>query len=142
MCLLEVGRNKTTAMTKPTDFPSTLRQKLHTTIQSVEKHDINTMAKADETCPKCGAEEVRYTTLQLRSADEGSTVLYYCDCGHTYVKTPVSKMILRSPNWLTNSTLQMESRQLVCICAHGLEFISIQCEIPLILQSAPTYAAA
>lgn len=84
---LDVGTNKTTAVTKPTDFPSMLRQKLHTSIQQVEKHNINTMARADERCPKCGAEEVRYTTLQLRSADEGSTVLYYCDCGHTYVKT-------------------------------------------------------
>ena len=80
---LDVGTNKTTAVTKPTDFPSMLRQKLHTSIQEVEKHKIDTMAKADERCPKCGAEEVRYTTLQLRSADEGSTILYYCDCGHS-----------------------------------------------------------
>ncbi|KAL2105517.1 hypothetical protein VUR80DRAFT_8240 [Thermomyces stellatus] len=80
----DVGINKTTAVTKPTDFPSLLRQKLHSSIQQVEKHNIDTMAKADERCPKCGAEEVRYTTLQLRSADEGSTIFYYCDCGHSW----------------------------------------------------------
>lgn len=72
-----------------------LRQKLHTSIQSVEKHTIDTMAKADERCPKCGAEEVRYTTVQLRSADEGSTVFYYCGCGHSYVE-PLPGNILRA----------------------------------------------
>ena len=28
---------------------------------------------------------MRYYTLQLRSADEGSTVFYSCECGHKYV---------------------------------------------------------
>lgn len=63
-----------------------LRQKLHSSIQAIEKHNIDTKAKAIETCPKCGAEEVRYAEVQLRSADEGSTIFYYCDCGHTYVE--------------------------------------------------------
>ncbi|SPN98571.1 related to DNA-directed RNA polymerase I A12.2 subunit [Cephalotrichum gorgonifer] len=86
-CTLEnrdVGINKTTAVTKPTDFPSVLRQKLHSSVKAVEKHKIDTMAKTDEKCPKCGAEEVRFTTLQLRSADEGTTVFFYCDCGYTW----------------------------------------------------------
>ena len=99
-------------MTKPTDFPSLLRQKLHTSIQAVEKHNINTMATAEEQCPKCGAEEVRYTALQLRSADEGSTIFYYCDCGHQYVETQA--LSLQETHfffWLTFA-LQMATRQL------------------------------
>lgn len=38
------------------------------------------------TCPECGRKEVRYTAVQLRSADEGSTIFYSCDCGHKYVE--------------------------------------------------------
>ena len=105
---LDVGTSKSTATTKPTDFPSMLRQKLHTTIQAVDKHRIDTMAKADETCPKCGAEEVRYTTVQLRSADEGSTVFYYCNCGHQYVYMLHSRDI--SPFEEVTSWLTLHSR--------------------------------
>lgn len=38
------------------------------------------------TCPECGRKEVRYSAVQLRSADEGSTIFYTCDCGHKYVE--------------------------------------------------------
>lgn len=38
-----------------------------------------------EPCIKCGAKEVGFYTLQLRSVDEGSTVFYECpDCNHTW----------------------------------------------------------
>lgn len=37
---------------------------------------VDTWPAVKETCPKCGAKEVRYTTLQLRSADEGTTLFY------------------------------------------------------------------
>lgn len=36
-----------------------------------------------QTCPECGAEEMRYNAIQTRSADEGQTVFYYCTCGYT-----------------------------------------------------------
>ncbi|KAJ4390020.1 DNA-directed RNA polymerase I core subunit rpa12 [Gnomoniopsis smithogilvyi] len=65
---------------KPSDFPSFLRQKLSTT-QTVKRHEVNTEAKTDQTCPKCGRTEVRFSAVQLRSADEGSTIFYTCDCG-------------------------------------------------------------
>ncbi|CAI4214847.1 unnamed protein product [Parascedosporium putredinis] len=80
----DIAQTNTISTTTPGDFPSALRQKLHTSIQTVEKHKIDMMPKTQEKCPKCGAYEVRYTTLQLRSADEGSTVLYFCDCGHRW----------------------------------------------------------
>ncbi|EFX02751.1 DNA-directed RNA polymerase 1 kda [Grosmannia clavigera kw1407] len=67
----------------PKDFPSPLRQKLSTT-QSVERHKVSTEAVTTETCPKCGRTEVRFTTAQIRSADEGSTVFFHCDCGHRW----------------------------------------------------------
>ncbi|RDW80554.1 hypothetical protein BP5796_05252 [Coleophoma crateriformis] len=67
--------------TKPSSFPSLLRQK-RSAIQQVDESDRqNQDAVAQETCMQCGRKEVRFYTLQLRSADEGSTVFYTCDCG-------------------------------------------------------------
>jgi DNA-directed RNA polymerase I subunit RPA12 len=65
---------------KPSDFPSPLRQKL-SNVQVVERHKVQTEAKTKQTCPKCGNLEVFFTTAQIRSADEGSTVFYRCSCG-------------------------------------------------------------
>jgi DNA-directed RNA polymerase I subunit RPA12 len=73
----------TVTKSKPSDFPSLLRQKL-SIVQSVDKHKISTEATANETCDKCGRTEVRFSAVQLRSADEGSTIFYTCDCGHKY----------------------------------------------------------
>jgi len=35
-------------------------------------------------CPECGTIGIRYTEVQMRSADEGSTIIYNCQCGHKY----------------------------------------------------------
>jgi DNA-directed RNA polymerase I subunit RPA12 len=35
-------------------------------------------------CPECGTVGIRYTEVQMRSADEGSTIIYNCECGHKY----------------------------------------------------------
>jgi DNA-directed RNA polymerase I subunit RPA12 len=46
-----------------------------------------TGAIIDEICPKCGNPQMRYFTMQLRSADEGQTVFYTCikeGCNYTY----------------------------------------------------------
>ncbi|KAM0676109.1 DNA-directed RNA polymerase I core subunit rpa12 [Gurleya vavrai] len=39
-------------------------------------------AKIKYKCNNCGNEEMRYNTIQTRSADEGQTVFYECDCGY------------------------------------------------------------
>ncbi|TPX15014.1 uncharacterized protein E0L32_004844 [Thyridium curvatum] len=66
--------------TKPSDFPSPLRTQL-SSVQVVERHKIQTEATTNVTCPKCGRTEVRFSAVQLRSADEGTTVFFNCDCG-------------------------------------------------------------
>ena len=40
-------------------------------------------AVVEHTCPNCGHPEMRFYTMQLRSADEGQTVFYEClKCSH------------------------------------------------------------
>ena len=34
--------------------------------------------QVERKCPKCGNDEMTYTTQQTRSADEGQTVFYTC----------------------------------------------------------------
>ncbi|KAH6895843.1 hypothetical protein B0T10DRAFT_398173 [Thelonectria olida] len=79
----DTGSKTIVTQTKPSDFPSFLRQKLQSSVQAIEKHNIQTSAVADEKCPVCGGEEVTYTNVQLRGADEGSTVIYSCKCGNS-----------------------------------------------------------
>ncbi|KAF2201734.1 DNA-directed RNA polymeras-like protein I subunit [Delitschia confertaspora ATCC 74209] len=68
---------------KPNAFPSALRAK-RSEVQVVTEADTQTRAIIAQTCENCGREEVRFYTQQLRSADEGSTVFYECDCGHKW----------------------------------------------------------
>ncbi|KAK7420041.1 DNA-directed RNA polymerase I core subunit rpa12 [Neonectria magnoliae] len=79
----DTGSKSIITQTKPSDFPSFLRQKLQSSVQAVEKHKIQTQSTIIQTCPNCGQEEVKYSNVQLRGADEGSTVIYNCDCGHS-----------------------------------------------------------
>lgn len=73
-----------TTKSKPTAFPSALRSK-RSAVQTLTADDVQADATIRETCPDCGREEMRYYTLQLRGADEGSTVFFTCECGHKYV---------------------------------------------------------
>ncbi|KAK4126278.1 hypothetical protein N657DRAFT_568359 [Parathielavia appendiculata] len=73
-----------TTRTKPSDFPSALRQKL-SIVQTVARHQVQTeRIDANTECPKCKKMGVRYSEVQQRSADEGSTIIYNCDCGERY----------------------------------------------------------
>lgn len=79
---IDTGSSTVVTETKPSDFPSLLRQKLQSSVQAVDKHNINTSNAAQENCPECGGNNVTYTALQMRGADEGSTLIYNCECGH------------------------------------------------------------
>ncbi|KAH8889648.1 hypothetical protein GQ53DRAFT_187414 [Thozetella sp. PMI_491] len=94
-----------TTRTKPSDFPSLLRQKL-SSVQVVEKHKVQTeRVDSNMECPKCGRTGIRYSEAQLRSADEGSTIFYNCDCGHRSVQLVIilSIRLLIPPRWNTNN---------------------------------------
>ncbi|KAH8809016.1 transcription factor S-II-domain-containing protein [Xylogone sp. PMI_703] len=71
-----------TTETKASSFPSLLRQK-RSAIQTVERSQMKNEVITQQTCPECGNPEMTFYTVQLRSADEGSTVFYTCPkCGH------------------------------------------------------------
>ena len=70
-----------TSKSKPNAFPSALRAK-HSEVQNVNVEDLEVESIAVRTCPQCGRKEMFYHEKQLRSADEGSTIFYRCECGH------------------------------------------------------------
>ncbi|KAF2754453.1 hypothetical protein EJ05DRAFT_489166 [Pseudovirgaria hyperparasitica] len=72
-----------TTHSKPSAFPSALRAK-RSEVQTLAAEDMQTEVVVNQTCEKCGREKVRYYEQQLRSADEGSTIFYICDCGHRW----------------------------------------------------------
>ncbi|EEH40213.2 DNA-directed RNA polymerase I subunit RPA12 [Paracoccidioides lutzii Pb01] len=90
ICELCGAKNKDTASktitseSKPNAFPSALRTK-RSSVQTLTADDKKGEAIASESCPECGRPEMRYYTLQIRSADEGTTVFYTCEgCGHKF----------------------------------------------------------
>ncbi|KAI5185201.1 DNA-directed RNA polymerase I subunit RPA12 [Nematocida homosporus] len=56
-----------------------MQYKTFTAVATTEKKKG---AKIKESCPQCKSEYMYYYTMQLRSADEGQTVFYECDCGY------------------------------------------------------------
>jgi DNA-directed RNA polymerase subunit M/transcription elongation factor TFIIS len=79
---------------KPSAFPSALRAK-RSAVQTLSAEDRKTEAITEKTCERCGRKEMFFTTVQLRSADEGSTVFFRCVCGYKYV---ISKSISLLPD--------------------------------------------
>ncbi|KAF3099162.1 DNA mismatch repair protein [Orbilia oligospora] len=68
----------------PDAFPSALKQK-HSTGQNLAPEEVGGQAEIDTPCPKCENPVMKFTTVQLRSADEGATVFYNCpNCGYRY----------------------------------------------------------
>ncbi|KIM81704.1 hypothetical protein PILCRDRAFT_821050 [Piloderma croceum F 1598] len=70
-----------TTRSHPEAFPSALRQKRKT---QTKVHEADAaLLKVSEKCPECGHLEAYSKEMQLRSADEGSTILYTCvACKH------------------------------------------------------------
>ncbi|EWC45364.1 hypothetical protein DRE_00763 [Drechslerella stenobrocha 248] len=69
---------------RPNAFPSALKQK-HTTGQNLAIEDIGGRAQLETPCPQCDHPVMNFTTVQLRSADEGATVFYTCpNCNYRY----------------------------------------------------------
>ncbi|KAG1908700.1 uncharacterized protein F5891DRAFT_24520 [Suillus fuscotomentosus] len=69
-----------TTRSHPEAFPSALRQKRKT---QTKVHQGKVLPKVSEKCPACGHLEAFYEEKQMRSADEGSTILYTCvSCKH------------------------------------------------------------
>lgn len=75
----------TRSVSKPSAFPSALRSK-HSEVQSINTDDLQTEAVIQRECPSCRRPEMFYHTKQLRSADEGTTVFYRCECGYKDVQ--------------------------------------------------------
>ncbi|KJA29477.1 hypothetical protein HYPSUDRAFT_176452 [Hypholoma sublateritium FD-334 SS-4] len=70
-----------TTRSAPEAFPSALRQKRKTQTKHHETGDQGTLVS--EKCPACGHLQAYSKEMQLRSADEGSTVFYTCaSCKH------------------------------------------------------------
>jgi len=70
-----------TSQSKPSAFPSALRSK-HSEVQKLDAENLQVEAVLAKDCPDCGRTEMFYHTKQLRSADEGTTVFWRCECGY------------------------------------------------------------
>ncbi|EFI28592.1 DNA-directed RNA polymerase I kDa polypeptide [Coprinopsis cinerea okayama7 len=70
-----------TTRSHPDAFPSPLQQKRKTLTKRHDQGDQGTLVA--EKCPSCGHMEAYSKEMQLRSADEGSTIFYTCaSCKH------------------------------------------------------------
>src|SRR5690606_22380880 len=73
-------------------FPSALRAR-RSAVQTLKEGDVQTEATITQTCPECGRTEMKFYTMQLRSADEGATVFYRCECGYRYVIIGLGRVV-------------------------------------------------
>ena len=80
---VDTASTSITTTSKPSAFPSVLRAK-KSAVQKLTAEDTQTTAKIKMTCRVCGREEMNWYTQQLRSADEGTTVFYVCECGYRF----------------------------------------------------------
>ncbi|KIY48644.1 DNA-directed RNA polymerase I kDa polypeptide [Fistulina hepatica ATCC 64428] len=70
-----------TTRSHPDAFPSPLRQKRKTQTKHHQEDHQGTLVA--EKCPQCGHMQAFSKEMQLRSADEGSTIFYTCaSCKH------------------------------------------------------------
>ena len=78
--------SKTTISTT-NNFPSLLREKLTSKTQALTADVVqDSKQRTEKPCPDCGKEELTFSQVQTRGADEGSTIFYFClNCGHRYL---------------------------------------------------------
>jgi DNA-directed RNA polymerase I subunit RPA12 len=70
---------------KPGAFPSSLQQKHNSEIQTVDLEAAGAWPVTSESCPKCDNPEMFFREMQLRGADEGTTIFYRCPkCNYMY----------------------------------------------------------
>ncbi|KAJ2974881.1 hypothetical protein NQ176_g5824 [Zarea fungicola] len=94
-CCGETTKNNllnVTTVSSTSDFPSELRRKRGVIQEPTTMAATDTWGTTDVQCRECRASEVKYTTLQLRSADEGTTMFYFCP------KCSASKTEVRGAN--------------------------------------------
>uniref|UniRef100_A0A7S1X931 DNA-directed RNA polymerase I subunit RPA12 n=1 Tax=Compsopogon caeruleus TaxID=31354 RepID=A0A7S1X931_9RHOD len=66
-------------------YPQEPSELLHSLREKFVESSGADHAEIDEPCPRCGNPKMRFTTVQMRSADEGQTVIYNCpQCNHTF----------------------------------------------------------
>jgi DNA-directed RNA polymerase I subunit RPA12 len=75
-----------TTTSRRTDYPSALQRKRDNfTTLEISQAVANSQQITNEECPQCHHPELQFREVQLRSADEGTTVFYTCaECGHRF----------------------------------------------------------
>ncbi|CAD6455363.1 39a6cc44-1961-4e37-a01e-37c1d5832aad [Sclerotinia trifoliorum] len=76
------------SMARSDNFPSLLRTK-RSNVQQVSADDRKSTEKVKRSCENpnidCPAEEMTFRNVQMRGADEGSTIIYTCpECGYGF----------------------------------------------------------
>ncbi|RAQ42128.1 DNA-directed RNA polymerase [Aspergillus flavus] len=75
-----------TQTTASENFPSKLRNKMKSFTQKATRDELGPGPTIEVDCVKCPSKDVTYSQVQLRSADEGSTIFYNClKCGHRQI---------------------------------------------------------
>jgi DNA-directed RNA polymerase I subunit RPA12 len=87
-CPTDTGKDKwplsTQTFSKPDAFPSALQAK-RSNVQAVNDDDIETWATVSKACPSCNHQTLLWRDMQLRGADEGTTIFYRCkECNYRY----------------------------------------------------------
>ncbi|KAF1809585.1 DNA-directed RNA polymerase I polypeptide [Eremomyces bilateralis CBS 781.70] len=80
-----------TTKSKPDAFPSALLQKRSVVNQTMNLEDAQTWPSTSQSCPSCNNPTMWFKDVQLRSADEGTTIFYHCPrCNHRYERLQIS----------------------------------------------------